>query len=93
MTHHTHILIHSELPLPPRELADGDDGGEGNARDQHHVETCEYVVLVIISIESTLICWSCYIVKHADVYSIMRQQTCQRCHGHLVAASAARHLR
>ena len=37
----THILIHGELPLPPRELADGDDGGEGDARDQHHVETCE----------------------------------------------------
>ena len=34
----THILVHSELPLPPGELTDGDDGGEGDARDEHHVE-------------------------------------------------------
>ena len=37
----THILVHSELPLPPGELTDGDDGGEGDARDEHHVEAGE----------------------------------------------------
>ena len=35
----THILVHSQLPLSPGELTDGDDGGEGDARDEHHVET------------------------------------------------------
>ena len=34
----THVLVHSELPLPPGELTDGDDGGEGDARNEHHVE-------------------------------------------------------
>ena len=71
VTHHTHILIHGEFPLPPSELADGDDGGEGNARDQHHVETCEYIVLVIISIESTLICLLVLFLLYCETFQCL----------------------
>ena len=35
----TYIFIHGQLPFPPGELTDGNDGRGGNAGNQHHVET------------------------------------------------------